>query len=642
MTSVLLKVVRLTSSGIAVLTGLSCASVPGETVPAAEVCLRRVSAIATTQQARVPRPAAASEGEAAPSSPEDVAFDSRHLLRVVQSAPPGCVTSGPAEQQEIEVALHPAEQSVMELSFAACIRELSSGVPERVAQGANVARVGTGYALTTPWLLDAFRRAPSQREAILTALALASLRSRSLLPMIMGLPEAERRELLSLPGLVSSVFGDVAFERIPSGTRFDWPAWWLRNSSRYWAEDFRDWSEPNADQGPALYPLALGFSGAPFEAQAVLGVDRKRRLYLADFWKVGVVDLGSGRVRVTEPLRSVLALRSAGERGTHAVPAAVYDAGDEVWLRFHAPWGLAVLDSELGLKRYHRTDKEAIEREYGKLVRLFPNIRIWPVDDVGRVWQYVESVRGIRVYDGRTWEPLDLRPAATRTAELLARLGCRDEGIVAYQREFVQATWLTQTVNGAIYVGTSEGIIVRACANGRYVHLNALQSPLLGYKSVDLMGEGQPGDLWVSCVDDASAGIVRLRPPWDQPDVFVVSPGVLPGRQPVPDRLGRTWFAPGFGAGGAAICTGERWYQLPGPDRGRLSVRGLCVTDDGQAWICSEKLVGRADEKGVRWLAPPRQPAVGAVINGKDSVLLVTPRGVWALVGDSWTCRAAW
>lgn len=528
-------------------------------------------------------------------------------------------------------------RTTLEQTTLACVnRGISSPDPAEVAKA--VARAAElEPTLAIPCLLQKLQDSSTNSDRASLVHVLGSLRSRQLLPTLMSLGVGPREMATYADDLSLAVTGKVPRPRAGSAAqKVDWRAWWSRHSEDYWVQDFRDWSQPSLGFSGASYVAAMNPLSCPFEAQLAYSVGGDSRFYFGGIGTLACFSVGSEKLIISRPLRSVLSFRSADEVAAHSIFAAVYVVGDELWCPFPRPWGMAVLDGNLGLKRYHPTDKEAIEAEYGPLLRHHRELPIWPIDEQGRIWEFVESARAIRVYDGARWQALDLRTAASGTPRLLQQLGCTPDQIAAYSREYVQAKWVTQTTDGAIYIRTTEGLLVRQ--NGHWRHLNALDTPWLGAAHLACEGKGQSGELWISCREpDQSYGLLRVCRGGDEIRVFAGWSGLPwgPG-QAAGGTGGRTWFLRGFqdGSSGPAVRRNADWVFFPPLPWGDPSPRGWCFAPEGKAWFYNDVLVGYVEGEMCHTLTAPDNPIVGLLVDQSDQVCIVTRKSLWRRIPE--------
>lgn len=543
---------------------------------------------------------------------------------------------------------NPVETDLSDLSLADCIRRLNSPDHSTIIEAAEDARA-RDYALARPWLLQALARACSRQAVIIIADALAEIRTRELFPALVRFPQVKKEfsDRVGLPLLARVIFGHGT----PLSTTIaeqPFRDWWSAHEESYWAEDFRDWSLPKAEQSPAMYAIPLGLLGPVFEPRAIFADGVTNTLYLSDFGKLARVDLSNPKetYKMRKPLDSALLNVSTGQRAVHSAFMA-QELDNAVWLTFAEPWGLAVLDRDMHLLRYHATDKHAIEAEYQQLTasgrrfrRSAADVRSrWPIDNQGRIWDYVPKAGAIRTYDGQAWAPLDLRPAATKTPALLKRLGCSDDLIVGFQREYVHVCGIAQTSDGYIYLGTTEGIL--AYKDSKWKHLNALDNLLLGYSKLFLAGEGRPGEMWVSCKDQDHYGLVALKD-GAVLHTFAGCWTALPGK-PVLDRLGNTWFRQGFRSdAGPVVWDGAGWREFPQFPSKDPEPLGLVSDTRGAVWLWNEHVLARCTDGTMSFLTPPEPNIVGLVMDATATPWLVTARGLWSRGERRWEIRLRW
>jgi len=502
-----------------------------------------------------------------------------------------------------------------------------------------------GLKLAIPWMLKSLEVGRDDwRQRLISIYALKDVRSRNLLPTVMTVLPRECRSEYGLE-LSSAIEGDVGVSKAIWALGTDWEAWWSRHGPKYWQKDLRNWSDPDY-RSVAWQMVPVNESMAkPGEMEWLYQVPGNRYMYLGGYRpRLIKFDMLTGELILADDPRPWYLTLSPKESALHAGFTSIHEAGDEVWGAFERPRGMAVLDRDLRLLRYHATDREAIEAEYDRIVRFRPQTPIWPVDDQGRVWNYVESVRAIRTYDGNRWEVLDLRPFATRTAALLKCLKCPPEGIAAYEREYVDVTWVHQIADGTICVGTPEGLLIYK--EGRWRHLNALDNCLLGYTTLFWAGEGQDGQWWVGCWDSTSLyGLVCVQGGGEAMDSFTGWPSARVPNEVLADKNGRTWFEGGFLGTPSAMTmwTGSEWWVYPELPKGGMGAPSSSVlAPDGTVWFYNGALVGHVDGRSCEAMAAPAESLLGLAIDIQGRVHVATKEGIWRLQDSLWHLNASW
>lgn len=502
-----------------------------------------------------------------------------------------------------------------------------------------------GLKLAIPWILETLEAGRNDRQQrTFNIRALKDVRSRNLLPAVMTVLPKECRSEYGLE-LSSAIEGDVGLSKAIWALGTDWEAWWSQHGTKYWQKDLRNWSDPDYwSLAWRMVPVYQSMA-KPGEMEGLYQVPGNRYMYLGGYRpRLIRFDMQTGELILAHDPRPWYLALSPKESALHPRFTSIHEVGDEVWGAFVRPRGIAVLDQGLRLLRYHGTDREAIEAEYDRIVRFPKQIPIWPVDDQGRVWNYVDSVRAVRIYDGKRWEVLDLRPFATRTAALLKCLKCPPEGIAAYEREYVDVTWVHQITDGTICVGTSEGLLIYK--EGRWRHLNALDNCLLGYTTLFWAGEGPDGQWWVGCSDSTNLyGLVCIQGAGEAMDSFTGWPSVRVPNEVLSDKNGRTWFEGGF-LGTPSVMTmwtGSEWWVYPELPKGGMGApSSSVVAPDGTVWFCNGALVGHIDGRSCEATAAPAESLLGLAIDAQGRVHVATKDGIWRLENSLWHLKASW
>jgi hypothetical protein len=498
-----------------------------------------------------------------------------------------------------------------------------------------------GVKLAIPWMLNALQTDGNDSTAVF---ALSDLRSRNLLPAIMAtLPRERRTEYRD--EVSRALEGDAGYSKAILGLGTNWEAWWFWHGAAYWQKDFRDWSDTGSLSAAWRMVPVYERRTKPGEIGCLYRVPGSRYMYLGGYRpRLIRFDMQTGELVLADDPRPWYLALSPKESALHPGFASIHEVGDEVWGAFGRPLGIAALDGHLRLLRYHGTDREAIETEYDRIVRFRGQAPIWPVDDRGRVWNYVESAQAIRTYNGRRWEVLDLRPFVARTAALLSYLRCPSEGIAAYKREYVDVKWVHQIADGTICVGTSEGLLTYR--EGRWRHLNALDNCLLACSRLSFAGEGQPGQWWVACWDSTNLyGLVCVQGAGEAMDSFSGWPSARVPNEVLGDTSGRTWFEGGF-LGTPSVMTawtGSEWLMYPELPEGGVGTPSMSVVaPDGTVWFCNGALVGHISRKDCEAVAAPGDKLIGLAVDAQGGVHLATNAGIWFLDDSLWRLEASW